>query len=88
MVYSQGIARNRFYSEAKRVFNKVDHYDRYISIQSFYKYLFALVIDLSSIEDNMEHATRKKIVNTQSEVLLEIGKLATTVDVMCRTRRP
>ena len=88
MVYSQGIARNRFYSEAKRVFNKVEHYDRFISIQSFYKYLFALVIDLSSIEDNMEHATGKKIVNTQSEVLLEIGKLATTVDVMCRTRRP
>ena len=33
----------------------------------------------------MEHATGKKIVNTQWEVLLEIGKLATTVDVMYRS---
>ena len=33
----------------------------------------------------MKHATGKKIVNTQSGVLLEISKLATSVDVTCRT---
>ena len=88
IVYSQGIDKNRFYSEVKRVFNKVEDYDRFMSIQSFYKDLFALVIDLHSIEHNMKHATGKKIVNTQSGFLLEISKLATAVDVMCRTRCP
>ena len=88
IVYSQGINKNRFYSEVKRVLNKVEDYDRFMSFQSFYKDLFALVIDLRSIEDNMKHATGKKIVNTQSGFLLEISKLATTVDVMCRTRCP
>ena len=84
MVYSQGIPKNRLYSEAKRLFNQVDDYDRLIRVQSFYKDRFALVIDLRSIEDNMKHATGKKIVNTQSGVLLEIAKLATGVDLTCR----
>ena len=88
IVYRQGINKNRFYSEVKRVFKKMEDYDRFMSIQSFYKDLFALVIDLRSIEDNMKHATGKKIVNTQSVFLLEIRKLATTVDVMCKTRCP
>ena len=52
------------------------------------KIYLPLVIDLRSIEDNMKHATGKKIVNTQSGFLRKIGKLATTVDVMCRTHRP
>ena len=89
MIYSKGINKNRFYMEVKHVFNKVEDYDCFMgSIQSFYKDLFALVIDLRSIEDNMKHATGKKIVNTQSGFLLEISELATTVDVTCRTRRP
>ena len=66
MVYSQGIARNRFYSEAKRVFNKVDHYDRYISIQSFYKYLFALVID-HFIRSLFDHFIRSDHSNCQNK---------------------
>ena len=65
MVYSQGINKNGFYSEAKREFNQVQDYVRLISIQSFYNYLFALVIDLRSIVDNMKHETCKKSANTQ-----------------------
>ena len=75
MVFSQGIPKNRLYSEAKRVFNRVE-YDRFMTVQSFYK--------VRSIENNMKHATGKKIVNTKSCVLLEITKLATAVDVKCR----
>ena len=37
MIYSKRINKNRFYSEAKCVFNKVEDYDRFISIQSVYK---------------------------------------------------
>ena len=66
-----------------------------MSIQSFYKDQFALVIDLRSIERNMKHATGKNIVNTQSGFLLEISKqcpehvvlndgLVNFVTTMCR----
>ena len=65
MVFSQGIPKNRFYSEVKRLFNKVED-DRLMTIQTSYKDKFALVIDLRSIEDNMKHATGKKIVNTHA----------------------
>ena len=54
-VYSQGIPKNRFYSEAKRVFNNVADYDRFITIRQFYSDTFALVIDLRAIEDNSHH---------------------------------
>lgn len=84
MVYSQCINRNRFYGEAKSVFNKVKDYDRFISIQSFYKDRFSLVIDLCPIEDNVKRSTGKKIVNIQSGVVLELSKLATTLVVTCR----
>ena len=63
MVYSQGIVKNRFYSEVKRVFNQIEDYDRFISIQSFYKEKIARVIDLRSIEDNMRHATGRVAKN-------------------------
>ena len=84
MVYSQCINKNRFHGEARSVFNKVEDYDRFISIQSFYKDRFSLVIDLCSLEDNAKHSTGKKIVNIQSSVLLELSKLATNLVVTCR----
>ena len=83
-VYSQGIPKNRFYSEAKKVFNSVEDYDRFITIREFYNSKFALVIDLRAIEDNSRHGAGKKVINTQSGVLLEITKLATTTNVKCR----
>ena len=83
-VYSESINKNRFYSEAKGVFNQVDDYGRFTGIQSLYKDRFVLAIDLRSIKDNMRHATGKKNVNTWSGVLLELSKLATTVDGMSR----
>lgn len=79
--YSQGLPKNRFYSEAKRVFNIVEECDRFITIRQFYNDKYALVIDLRAIEDNSRHGAGKKVINTQSGVLLEITKLATTVDV-------
>ena len=66
------------------MFNEVPDSDRFITPQSFYKTHFALVVDLRSIEDNMKYVTRKRIINTQSGVLLEITKQATTEDVTCR----
>lgn len=85
VVYSQGIPKSRFYSEAKRLFGGgVRVWDENMTIR-FYKNLFALVIDLRSVEDNLAHRTGKKIVQTQSGVLIEITKLATTANVVCKT---
>ena len=84
-VYSQGIPKSRFYSEAKRVFNKREGlYDRFITIREFYSSKFALFVDLRDIEDNSRHGGGKKDINTQSGVLLEITKLTTTANGKCR----
>ena len=83
-VYSQGIPKNRVNGEAKSVFNGVEDYDRFITIREIHDSKFALVIDLRSIKDNTRHGAGKKVINTQSGVLLVITKLATTTGVKCR----
>ena len=85
LVYSQGIPKNRFYEEACRFFSMVGDHESEMSPQTFHKDKFALVIDLRSIEDRSKHETGKRIVSTQSGVLLEITKLVTTANVTCRT---
>jgi hypothetical protein len=84
-VFSQGLPKSRFFEEAKRFFCPMcekSMADEYMSIDKFYKDGFALVIDLRSIQDDPTGGG-KKIVNTQSGVLLEITKKATTADVQC-----
>ncbi len=50
-IYGQGIPKNRFYDEAKRLFgNGVEN--PLITLKGFYKNHFALVVDLRNIEDN------------------------------------
>ena len=83
-VYSQGLPKNRFYSEEKRVFNNVEDFDRFITIRQFYNDKYELAIDLRAIEDNSRHGAGKKVINTQSGILLKITKLSTMVDVKCR----
>ncbi|CAB3991354.1 Hypothetical predicted protein [Paramuricea clavata] len=56
--------------------------DEFMSISKFFSNGFALVIDLRSTQDDTTGGG-KKIVNTQSGVLLEIKKRATTADVQC-----
>ncbi len=50
-IYSQGIPKNGFYDEAKRLFGKGVE-NPLITLKSFYKNNFALVVDLRNIEDN------------------------------------
>ena len=61
-VYSQGIPKRRFFEEACRLF----HYGygnnhQNITIEKFYKDLFALCIDLKTLSDNFTHGHGKKI---------------------------
>ena len=84
-VFSQGLPKNRFFEEAKRFFCPMcekSMADEFMSISKFFSNGFALVIDLRSTQDDTTGGG-KKIVNTQSGVLLEIKKRATTADVQC-----
>ncbi|CAB3993829.1 Hypothetical predicted protein [Paramuricea clavata] len=84
-VFSQGLHKNRFFEEAKRFFCPMcekSMADEFMSISKFFTNGFALVIDLRSTQDDATGGG-KKIVNTQSGVLLEIKKRATTADVQC-----
>ncbi|CAB3997732.1 Hypothetical predicted protein [Paramuricea clavata] len=84
-VFSQGLPKNRFFEEAKRFFCPMcekSMADEFMSISKFFGNGFALVIDLRSTQDDTTGGS-KKIVNTQSGVLLEIKKRATTADVQC-----
>lgn len=82
-VYSQGIPKNRFYEEASRLFG-VHSDEEAITMREFYKDQFALVVDLRTLNDNNVTGTGKKLVNTQSGILLEIKKTAISANVMCK----
>ncbi|CAB4012483.1 Hypothetical predicted protein [Paramuricea clavata] len=84
-VFSQGLPKSRFFEEAKRFFCPMcekSMADEFMSISKFFSNGFALVIDLRSTQDDTTGGGRK-IVNTQSGVLMEIKKRATTTDVQC-----
>ena len=84
-IYSQGIPKNRFYNEARRFFCpscEKQTSDEFMTIEKLYSSGFSLVIDLRNNEGNVT-GNGKKIVNTQSGILLEIKKKATTADMVC-----
>ena len=82
-VYSQGIPKSRFYDEAKRLLGSKLGMDEFMTPEKFYKDKFALVIDLRSNEELDKTGHRKKIVNTQNGILLEIKKTAHTGNIHC-----
>ncbi|CAB4005574.1 Hypothetical predicted protein [Paramuricea clavata] len=84
-VFSQGLPKSRFFEEAKRFFCPMCEKamaDEFMSISKFFSTGFALVVDLRSTQDDTTGGGRK-IVNTQSGVLMEINKRATAADVQC-----
>jgi hypothetical protein len=81
-VYSQGIPKTRLYEEARRLFGTVEISHQ--TLTNFFKdKKFALVIDLRTVNDVGTFGNGAKIQNTQSEILVEITKKATTANVMC-----
>ena len=83
-VYSQGIPKSRFHEEAGRLFGRYHNCEKTVPVRDFYKDQFVCVIDLRTYEDSNVFGVGKKLVNTQSGVLLEIKKLATTANVVCK----
>ena len=86
-IYSQGLPKRRFFEEAFRIFHRgpsrYENSDTVMSIEKFYKDSFALCVDLRTLDDNFVYGTGKKLVNTQSGLLLEIKKTAISANVMC-----
>ena len=83
-IYSQGIPKSRFFEEAFRIFHcGYENCDSVMSLEKFYKNPFALVVDLRTINDDFVYGDGKKIVNTQSGILLEIKKKAYSTNVKC-----
>ena len=83
-VYSQGLSRSEVYDKAKRFFGSLkDVNNGNLSKVNFLKNKYALVIDLRTVdEENVVHSGRR-LIGTQSGVLIEIEKLATSVDLLC-----
>ncbi|CAB4003407.1 Hypothetical predicted protein [Paramuricea clavata] len=87
VVYSQGITKTRMYEEARRLFGTDPNGQQ--SLIKFYKdKKFALVIDLRTANDAKTYGNGVKIQNTQSGILIEITKKATTANVLCYTNNP
>ena len=82
-IYSQGIPMSRFYEEACRLFGTHGKNERALTSREFYKNQFALVVDIRTLNDSNVTGTGRKLVNTQSGILLEIKKRGTTANVMC-----
>ena len=81
-VYSQGIPKTRLYEEARRLFGTGDISHQ--TLTNFFKdKKFALVIDLRTVNDVNTYGNGAKIQNTQSGILVEITKKATTANVVC-----
>ena len=83
-VYSQGLKRSQIYEEAKRFFGtQKDKTNDNLTKLNFLKSKYALVIDMRTVdEENVVHSGRL-LVGTQSGLLIEIEKLATSVDLLC-----
>ena len=83
-IYSQGIPKNRFFEEAFRIFHcGYESCESVMTLEKFYKDSFSLCIDLRTINYDFVYGDGKKIVNTQSGILLEIKKTAISSNVKC-----
>ena len=83
-IYSQGMPKSRFFEEAFRIFHcGYESCESVMSLEKFYKDSFALCVDLRTINDDFVYGDGKKLVNTQSGILLEIKKTAFTANVKC-----
>ena len=86
-VYSQGLVRSEVYDEAKRFFGRkattTDASNDNLSKLEFLKNKYAIVIDLRTVNDENTVHSGRKLIGTQSGVLLEIEKTATSVDLLC-----
>ena len=78
------MVRSEVYDEARRFFGTTtDTSNDNLSKLEFLKNKYAIVIDLRTVDDENTVHSGRKLIGTQSGVLLEIEKSATSVDLLC-----
>ena len=82
MIYSQGLPKKRVFEEAQRLL-EYDMNDPQMKITNFYDNKYALWIDLRTTSNKNSTGDGKRLKQTQSGVLLEIKRTATTKNLMC-----
>ena len=80
-VYNQGMNKDKLFKEARRLF--LNRKRDVMEIDDFYSKHFALVVDMRTFNDGNVFKSGKRLISTQSGILLEISKEATTKDIMC-----
>ena len=75
-MYSQGLTRPNVYDEARRFFKrgKDPCNDNNLSRLDFFKGKYAVVIDMRTVDQEAIVNSGRRLVGTQSGVLLEIEK--------------
>ena len=81
VIYNQGMYKDKLFIEARRIF--LNKEEKEMGIDDFYDKHFALVVDMRTFNDGTVVKSGKKLVSSQSGILLEITKEATTKDVIC-----
>ena len=82
MIYSQELPKKRIFEEAQRLL-EYDMNDPQMKITDFYDDKYALWIDLRTTSAKNIFGDGKTLQQTQSGVLLEIKRTATTKDLTC-----
>ena len=83
-VYSQGLKRSQIYEGAKRFFGtQKDKTNDNLTKLNFLKSKYALVIDMRTVDEESVVHSGRLLVGTQSGLLIEIEKFATSVDLLC-----
>ena len=83
-VYSQGLTKSEIYEEARRFFGKTSgSCNENVDKLSFLKSKYALVVDLRTVNQQYVIHTGRRIVGTQSGVLLSIEKSKMDADLSC-----
>ena len=84
-LYCQGLVRSEICDEARRFFGTTnDMSNDNLSKLEFLRNKYAIVIELTTVDDEKTIDSGRRLVGTQSGVLLEIEKSTTTIDLMCQ----
>ena len=83
-MYSQGLVKSDIYDEARRFFRTTkDSNNDNLSKLDFLKDKYALFIDLRTVDQENTVNSGRRLVGTQSGVLLQIEKDAISADLVC-----
>ena len=81
-IYSDGLMKRKMYDKARRYFGSKDVKDN-VSCREYYTNKFAMVIDFRTVDDDTVVGSGRRLMGTQSGILLEIEKDVMTENLNC-----